>query len=534
MIAAKRPRLSVLMLLAGYAAAVVWVSTRSASVVSDRPVTLRLAHWQIERGPPDGIEAVIRRYEEINPRVHVEQVPVPSSLYRQWLRTNLAGGTGTDLVEFAYFIGGVDDIPRRYFEPLTRWIDQPNPYNAGTPLADVPWRQTFVDGLYYTSSAGPEAGQDYAVTLSLGSLRLFVNQRLLEDVSGSAAREPSSIADLLALRERAAVFAKRTGRPVHVLAGARDNATWLIEHLLQGSLVNFTLSLDREGLLSRTPHGLQRDYLSGRWSYREPQLQAAFELVREITTLMKPGFAQCARSDAAQEFLRGEALFIFAGTWDATSLKRLADFPVGAMRFPEPTRDAPHVGPYIRGPLPDGLLATGMAFYLNRTSPHFTEALDFLQFLTSYEAGEIFTAHSGWLSSVRGVRSSDDVETYRPFIDGYYTGASFMSVGPNTQMVFWRNFHRLIGHTGSVAAFATAMEAEMGSATRADLRLEVRNALATARRRDVDVLALRLLDPQMTELADPEGNIGAAQTLSEVQAYQGLAALASPAPVTSP
>jgi len=37
-----------------------------------------VAHWQIERGPPDGLNAIIRRYEELHPRVKVEQVLVPT------------------------------------------------------------------------------------------------------------------------------------------------------------------------------------------------------------------------------------------------------------------------------------------------------------------------------------------------------------------------------------------------------------------------------------------------------------------------
>jgi hypothetical protein len=57
------------LLLMGYVLAVCWVFTRSAPVVASRPVTIRIAHWQIEKGPPDGIDAVIRRYEELNPRV---------------------------------------------------------------------------------------------------------------------------------------------------------------------------------------------------------------------------------------------------------------------------------------------------------------------------------------------------------------------------------------------------------------------------------------------------------------------------------
>lgn len=527
------PRLSLLVLLAGYGAAVIWVATRSAPLTSDRPVTLRIAHWQIERGPPEGIAAIIRRYEELNPRVRVEQVPVPSTIYRQWLRTNLGGGTGTDLVEFGYFMGGVDDIPGRYFEPLTRWIDQPNPHNAGTPLAGMPWRQTFVDGLYYTTSTGPEAGQAYAVTLSLGSQRLFVNRRLLQQVAGTDAPLPASIADLQHLQVLADAYAQRTRRPLRVLAGAFDNASWLMEHLLQGSLVSLALSLDDDGLLHRSPRQLQRDYLAGRWSYRRPELLAALELVRDICALMKPGFAQFGRSDALQEFFRGEALFIFTGTWDSTSLKRLADFPVEAMRFPEPTRATRHVGRYIREPLPDGFMATGMEFYLNKATAHPAEALDFLQFLTSYEAGGLFTKHSGWLSSIRGVRGTDEVETQRPFIDGYFTGASFREVGPNSQMLFWRNFYRLVEHHGTAAGFAAVLDREMPDAVRADARADARSALVTARRRDVELLARHMLDDRTPGAVRTNGDFCAAQTLGEIDGYQSLAALAVAAATTT-
>ena len=112
-------RLMLAVFAAAYVAALWWVFTRSAPLVSARPVTIRFAHWQIEKGPPDGFRAVIRRYEELNPRVKVEQVAVPGPVYRQWVRTNLTGGTATDLVEFAYWLQGMNDVPVRYFEPLT-------------------------------------------------------------------------------------------------------------------------------------------------------------------------------------------------------------------------------------------------------------------------------------------------------------------------------------------------------------------------------------------------------------------------------
>jgi raffinose/stachyose/melibiose transport system substrate-binding protein len=154
------------LLILGYGLALYWVFTRSTPVMSSRPVTLRIAHWQIEKGPPDGVDAIIRRYEELNPRVKVEQVLVPGRVYNQWMRTNLVGGKGVDLIEYGVWLDGLTDIPARYFEPITEAMQRPNPYNRGTPLEQVPWVQTFTDGLLTQRVSAPDPGQFYAATHS--------------------------------------------------------------------------------------------------------------------------------------------------------------------------------------------------------------------------------------------------------------------------------------------------------------------------------------------------------------------------------
>ncbi len=368
-------------------------------------MTIRFAHWQIEKGPPDGFDAVIKRYEELNPRVKVEQVTVPDHVYRQWVRTNLTGGTGTDLIEFAYWLQGMNDVPVRYFEPLTRYMNLPNPYDRGTPLENVPWRLTFDDGLYGMLSQSPEIGQIYGATLSQGSLRLFCNRELLRKITGQpAVTPPATFADFRVLCAQVAEYARRTKVPVHPLAGSYYNAQWLADFVMIGTLTGMNLELDREGYLMRWPWQSQTDYLLGRWSYRRPEVKAALALLREMTQQMRPGFSQLSRDDALQEFVRGEALFIYSGTYDTTSLTRLAPFPVQAMHLPQPTKDDPVVGPYIMGRYQDGTPGTSFEMYLNKNSPHKDEALDFLRFMTSVEGGQLFQDHSGWLSSIRGVK----------------------------------------------------------------------------------------------------------------------------------
>jgi ABC-type glycerol-3-phosphate transport system substrate-binding protein len=467
-------RLMLLVFAAGYLAAVTWVCLRPAAQAAARPVTIRFAHWQIERGPPEGLAAVIRRYEELHPRVRVEQVRVPSPIYRQWLRTNLAGRTATDLIEFAYFLGGMNDVPVRHFEPLTAAMSRPNPYNRGTPLADVPWRLTFADGLYYMLCQSPEIGQIYGATLAQASTRLFCNRALLEKITGGPAVAPATLADFRRLCAQVADYSRRTGHTVYPLAGSQGNAMWLTDFLLAGTVASMNLELDEEGYLARSPWQAQADYLRGRWSYRRPELRAALTLVRELTQQMRPGF----------------------------------------------------------------IVGTSFEVYLNKDSPHKAEALDFLYFLTSVEGGQLFMDHSGWISSVRGVRVPRELEIYRPTGDGYTTGMQYMGVGANSTQSFWQNYHLLVSPQGSVAQFIEALEPGLPKQVTEDLRREVNTSAASASAVDCELMALgalhRLQAPD-ADRAQLQRMLAANQTQSEINGYEASWVLArqgvgSPAP----
>ena len=107
-------------------------------------VTIRVCQWQLETGVREAFDAMIRRYEQINPRFHVVQIAVPGGpLYTSWVLTQMVGGTGPDLVQYTW---NAPDIPRM-LQPITADVEKPNPYTKGTPLEGVPWRDTFIDGM---------------------------------------------------------------------------------------------------------------------------------------------------------------------------------------------------------------------------------------------------------------------------------------------------------------------------------------------------------------------------------------------------
>jgi ABC-type glycerol-3-phosphate transport system substrate-binding protein len=521
----KRPfrKLGLTLLIVGYGLAVYWVFTRSAPVVSSRPVTIRIAHWQIEKGPPDGVEAIIKRYEELNPRVKVEQVLVPGRVYNQWMRTNLVGGTGADLIQYGVWLDGLSDIPARYFEPITDEMLKPNPYNQGTALEHVPWVQTFTDGLLNQRVNAPDPGQFYAATLTEVSARLFCNRDLLKAITGSD-RTPQTFAELRQVFRQVADYAARTGKPIYTMAGARDNASWLMQFLMQGAMMKSSQRNDRHGTLAVYAYDELGLYLEGRWSYRSPEAIAGLTLMREVSTSMKPGFLQSLRDAATQEFLRGDAVFIFAGTWDGTSIRSEATFPLDVLRFPQPTKDDPVMGPHFFGPFADGGGGTTMEFYLNKQSAHPKEAVDFMRFMSSVQGNQLFTDHSGWLPSVREVKVPADIAAYQTPLDCYSFGGEYMmGMGSATAASLLRNLYRLTETHGSVEQFVDALEAEMPAAVRTDLRKEVTNRGIIVRPQDVRIMALDVLNrrrPQETGLALARERLESSQTQSEALMLQ--------------
>jgi len=131
--------------------AVVVVVVRTFGPESDLSLTqdkkiIRLVHWQLEGGYVKGMNEAMREYEKLHPDVSVQQIDIHERAYNQWVQTQLIGRTAPDLIELRF---GPDLANRvvRYFVPITDIVDRPNPYNEGTDLEGLPWRETYMDGM---------------------------------------------------------------------------------------------------------------------------------------------------------------------------------------------------------------------------------------------------------------------------------------------------------------------------------------------------------------------------------------------------
>ena len=109
--------------------------------------TLVISHWQMEDGYREGLQEVIDNYislkEKQGIKVDIRQSVVPYRGYSQWAITQLVGGKPADIMEMMFN----ENYVSKYFYTLDRFVGLNNPYNEGSPVAGLAWKETFIDGM---------------------------------------------------------------------------------------------------------------------------------------------------------------------------------------------------------------------------------------------------------------------------------------------------------------------------------------------------------------------------------------------------
>jgi raffinose/stachyose/melibiose transport system substrate-binding protein len=452
-----------------YAATRVWQRTREEA--DDGRVTLRFAHWQLESGVGEAFAAMIAAYEGINPKVKVIQMRIPERVYAQWAMTQLIGGTAPDIMELGPTLETV--VQARHFEPLSRFVNDPNPYNEGVPLEGVPWRSTFIDGL--ASGYTEKLADYYGIPCFFATIRVFVNGELLREITGSDAL-PESFDTFLAVCGRVREHAAETGRRIVPIAGSRDNAPYLLDQAFETVLQKRVHASGFIPNLHPSPDSFFLGYLRGEWSLDDPEPRAGLGLMRSLGRELSPGFLQLRRDDALFAFVQGRALMVAAGSWEASGLNAQAPFPIRVMRLPLPERDHPEFGKFTWGPPAEasGRASTGPFAIYNGTK-HFDVALDFLRFLSSQSVHRAFVQRSGWLPVVTGVEAPASMAGFEPKLDGALQGLS-LRWGTEIRRVTETHWHTLFAEDGGVEAFIAATREAYGKGVLADLRRRDRRA----------------------------------------------------------
>lgn len=477
------------LLLAGaFAWSLLNVARSAARERSEELVTLRIGHYQLESGAREALQAVIDEYEALYPHVAVVQGGIPERMFPTWLRTQLVGGTPPDLIQLGREASGsFEEIYANYFEPIGDWLRAPNPYNARrfdpeSPLEDVPWINTFVDGLERGASYSGALMEHYGVPSTLFTLRVFYNRAMIQAVQGDRPM-PTDYSGFIDLCRRLAAHAERHQQAQVPIAGSRVHAPPLLQALYESQTQELFLAADPLPMLRLSFsefHGANA--LLGRWRIDAPELQAAFAAMREVGRFMPPGVLQLERDDSLFLFSQGRAAFLVTGSQDAQSLAEQCPFPLGVMTIPYPTPDDPRFGEFALGNISEGGVTSQFVLGLTRASRQKEAAIDFLRFLTSRRMNRLFAETARWLPVIVSVEPSEELRAFSPQLEGHPPGPHYTMTGPSTQYLINTNLHTLMQREGSVDAFLAAIKPGFEAAVRADVvRANRANDRMTAR-----------------------------------------------------
>lgn len=492
-----RPRLpawffGLALLGAGYLLSSAYVLLRSRPESGPSPEVLRVAHRQIDPGMRRAFARVAERYEALHPGVRVEYLDIPPASFLAWLTTQFTGGTAPDIVEVIAEM--TNENVARNFRPLGEHVGRPNPYNRGTPHADLPWRDTFVDGLTTAPGFRDVHLEVFGIPTNLVTSRFFYNRSLYRAATGTD-EPPASYEELLLRCRQIRAWAEREQRAVFPLAGSHEVYLLLAARTFGQQTQRLALAvgdplgalrvspLDAHVWLARTPSALHT-----------PALADSFAILHELAAFMPPGFMGATRADATFHFAQGRTVIMMGRSAFFDSVLREANFDIGVFAFPPPGVDHPRFGGNPAGDLTEIEQNASAALGITRTARDPGRALDFLHFLSSVDVNREFADRSRMLPVIAGVEPHPDLADFSPREGGYPYGLTLTvgDSGGGRATAILTQLHRLFGPEGRPDSFLEAVAPAYHRASRDDLKRSLRDARRNLARQDTLLAALAL------------------------------------------
>lgn len=495
-----------ILLLTGFAYSLWQVGTRRIEETDPSTRTLRIGHWLIHAGMRESMDAIIADYERLHPDVRIKQNTVPIKTWFAWQRAQWTGGNTPDLMQLGK--GTNDDTIARYYTALTPYVDQPNPYNVGTPLEGLPWRKTFVEGLGSGGVFYHSFSEIFGIPAQVNTLRLYYNRDLLREITGSE-QPPSTPEELIALRPAVDAWRARTGQAITPLALCGPYGEFLLDRISASMTQSLALELNPTRALGENTLFNTSGFLDGTWSLERPEVRRALEYWAEIAALSPPGYHQLPREEALFNFVTGRSLLFFAGSWDYAGILQEARFSTGVTTFPMPVAGLAPWGEFSLGAVSEADSGMECILGISRDSRDPELALDFLRFLTSHSSAVKFTQISRRISAVIDVPAPPELEEMRPVTTGAFNGMNLTMryiAGGNAGLMFSQNIHLLDarhhGATAAADAFIAAVNPLWPAALKRDLAAFPRSRLQIVRQADVrqTFAALREQDPAALDL----------------------------------
>lgn len=396
-----------------------------------KTTVIRVAHSLSEDSVQTAFTKLARDYESIHPEVSIVIQAIPERAYNQWRTTQFMGGSPPDLVQITS--RGDWTTATKYQEPLTAKVGEPNPYNAGTDLEGVSWRDTYIDGMeggYYFNLL-----EFYSIPLTLNTTRIYYNKDLFQRVLGSD-QPPRDFQHWMEICRSLKTYAETEDQTLYPIAASReDDFFGQYFPALTGGMTD-----PYEVNSASNPNGLVTVFglHSGVFDLKHDRIRTAFALQRELASHFQPSFISDMPDQTRFYFLQRRAAMVVGNTLDIMLYEKSARFRVGVFDFPFPDRDDPKYGRYFAGPVFEEPVTT-FSFGLSKSGRNQDVALDFMKFCTAVRNNEWFCSQLNWYPAIRGAHTRENLEVFKPRVEGVARYPVLVS-GPDMELYFAQRF----------------------------------------------------------------------------------------------
>lgn len=401
------------LLLVFYLSSIVYISFLGKNRGTNDPEVkvITMAHWQLEDGFREGYDEAIKRFEKIKAeqgeKVKVIQTTVPWSGYEQWFMTQLIGENPVDVVELL----GTPQMYNQYFHPLSPYLGKENPFNKGTVLEGVPWKDTYID--HMVAALSPTYAEYFGIGNCFSVYRLFVNLDLLEKATGSR-KMPEDISEWIICCQKLKEYGEKIGKPI-IPIGVRGFDRETLEFFFRYYYYQVIGNLIDNNSRLCDGNVLPQDILQGikDKSIDRDRVLAVVEILREIGQYFSKGFNSIDLEQTKFLFVSGLVGFFPEGSWNAYSLVKNSPFEVGIT--PVPIIGHNHkLSKYFTGTVTEtGARVLGL-MGIPKTTKNFDLALEFLQFLSSYEINQLTMNSCKWAPGVKGAKFEGIIKHFEP------------------------------------------------------------------------------------------------------------------------
>ncbi len=361
---------------------------------------LTFAHWQLEDGFREGYADAIIEYEKMKAKegvkVKVIQTTVPARGYAQWFLTQLIGGDCADVIE----LSGTEELHNQYFLPLSQYLAEENPYNKGTPLEGMAWRDTFADDM--VGALSTTYSEYFGVSTFMCTTRMYVNVELYQAATGHT-RLPNTLGEWIDSCKKILEYGNKIGKPL-IPVGVRGFDKGTINQIC--AHFNNILNADYNDSLSDYGYGVGASEMihklaNGDKSVDLNRLLAPAELTVLVGKYFAKGFPAIDLEQTKFLFSSGTVGYFIDGTYNAFSMVNNSKFKVDVIPLPV-------IGDGFEyqdlGRMTEIGSGIGGRFGIPKAAKDIDLAIDFLKYITSYKISQLtMIRHSKWGSPLKRV-----------------------------------------------------------------------------------------------------------------------------------